>query len=100
MAGDEYTEWEAGSMPVNLNGDVVADEDAGTPTNIVKSMSWTANGNQYDFDYSPDDDRLNLPPVPIMPPVVLNFIDTPGVRVERRLLDLAPSPESRKRFVQ
>jgi hypothetical protein len=58
-----------------------------------------ADGNQYDFDYSPEDDRVNLPPAPIMPPVVLTFIDTPGVRVERRLLDLAPSPESRKRFV-
>jgi hypothetical protein len=59
-----------------------------------------ADGNQYDFDYSPEDDRVDLPPAPIMPPVVLTFIDTQGFRVERRLLDLAPSPESRKRFVQ
>jgi hypothetical protein len=59
-----------------------------------------ADGNQYDFDYSPEDDRVALPPAPITPPVVLTLIDTQGVRVERRLSDLAPSPESKKRFVQ
>ena len=59
-----------------------------------------ADGNQYDFDYSPEDDRVNLPPAPIMPPVVLTLTDAKGVQMKLRLLDFAPSPESTRRFVQ
>jgi hypothetical protein len=59
-----------------------------------------ANGNQYNFDYSPEDDGVALQPEPIMPPVVMTMTDALGVRVERRLLDIAPSPEWNKRFVQ
>ena len=59
-----------------------------------------ANGNQYDFDYSPQDDGVALPPAPIMPPVVLTLTDAQGVQMKLRVLDFAPSPESTRRFVQ
>ena len=37
-----------------------------------------AGGNQYDFDYSPEYDEVDLPSVPIMLPAVLSFTDREG----------------------
>jgi hypothetical protein len=59
-----------------------------------------AGGNQYDFEYRPEDDGVDLPPLPIMLPLMLTFTDVQGTRLERRLLDIAPSPEWHTRFVQ
>ncbi len=59
-----------------------------------------ASGNQYDIEYCPESDWVDLPPVPIMPPVVLDFTDAKGIRLERRLSDFAPSPEWKKPFLQ
>lgn len=50
-----------------------------------------ASGNQYNFEYGPENDRVDLPPEPMMPPVLLSFTDAKGVRVERRLSDFAPA---------
>ncbi len=44
-------------------------------------------GNQYDLEYSPEYDEVDLPAVPIILPVVLTFIDSRGVRLERTLHD-------------
>jgi hypothetical protein len=59
-----------------------------------------AGGNQYDFEYRPEDDEVDLPPLPIVLPLELTFSDAKGTRLERRLFDVAPSPEWHKRFVQ
>jgi hypothetical protein len=59
-----------------------------------------ASGSQYDIEYCPESDWVDLPPVPIMPPVVLDFTDATGRRMERRLSDFAPSPEWTKRSLQ
>jgi hypothetical protein len=39
-----------------------------------------ASGNQYDIEYCPESDWVDLPPVPIMPPVMLDFTDATGIR--------------------
>ena len=59
-----------------------------------------ADGNQYDFEYRPEDDGVDLPPVPVKLPLALTFTDANSTQLERRLFDVAPSPEWHKRFVQ
>jgi hypothetical protein len=59
-----------------------------------------ADGNRCDFDFNPEAELVDLPFAPIAPPVVLTFTDALGVQVEIRLLDFAPSLESKKRFMQ
>ncbi|HLN98974.1 MAG TPA: hypothetical protein VK208_10980 [Pyrinomonadaceae bacterium] len=59
-----------------------------------------ADGNQYDFEYRPADDWVDLPPVPVKLPLALTFTDANSTQLERRLFDVAPSPEWHKRFVQ
>ena len=41
-----------------------------------------ADGNQCDFEYRPEDDGGDLPPLPIMLPVVLTFTDAKRTRFE------------------
>jgi hypothetical protein len=59
-----------------------------------------ASGNQYNFEYRPENDRVDMPAEPILPPVLLSFTDAEGIRVEQRLSDFAPSPEWTKPFLQ
>jgi len=59
-----------------------------------------ADGNQYDFEFRPEDDGVDLPPLSIVLPVVLTFTDATDTRMERRLSDIAPSPDWHKLFVQ
>jgi hypothetical protein len=59
-----------------------------------------ASGNQYDFEYRPENDGVDSPPVPIISPVVLTFTDANSTRLERRLSDFAPSPEWTRPFLQ
>ena len=59
-----------------------------------------AGGNQFNFEYGPKYDVVDLPPVSIMLPVVLRFTDAKGIRVEQWLSDFVPSPEWKKLFLQ
>ena len=42
-----------------------------------------AGGNQYDFEYRPEDDEVDLPPLPIVLPLEATFSDAKGTRLER-----------------
>lgn len=59
-----------------------------------------ADGNQYDFEYRPEDDGVDLPPAPVKLPLALSFTDVNSKELEQRLFDIAPSPGWHKRFVQ
>lgn len=55
-----------------------------------------ADGTAYDFEYSPEYESVNLPPVPGRPPLLLRLTDAKGTHVEQKLADLGMPPEWRK----
>lgn len=52
-----------------------------------------ADGTDYDFEYSPEYESVNLPPVTGRSPLFLRLTDVKGTQVEQKLTDLKVPPE-------
>jgi hypothetical protein len=73
---------ETASQQILLMGQVedICEEQGLVPPVEVDVVD--ASGNQYNFEYRPENDRVDLPPEPIMPPVLLRYF-TPTTNQNR-----------------
>jgi len=55
-----------------------------------------ADGTDYDFEYSPEYESVNLPPLPGRPPLLLRLTDAKGTQMEQKLADLRLPPGWKK----